>query len=147
MWGCPYLHRIASSRAHIGVGTLNSRPLPMKHLVICILSLGALIRHSIYATIHQPVWWYVYIRHLSAALFGATFRGTMAKGGEPTCKCEDWCFLWWRVQCGSYQDRLILTVGLPHHPPHPPHLKYLLQFVWKNISRHCLLEEPHHELS
>ena len=41
------------------------------------------------------------------------------KRGEPTCKCADWCFLWWRVQCGSYQDRLVLTVGLPHHPPHP----------------------------
>ena len=34
------------------------------------------------------------------------------KGESPTCKCGDWCFLSWSLQCGSYQDLLIPTLGL-----------------------------------
>ena len=47
---------------------------------------------------------------------------------------------------GSYQDCLVLTVGLSLHHSHP-HLKHFLQLVWKHISKDCLLEETHYELA
>ena len=57
-------------RAHIGVGTLNSRPLPMKHLVICILSLAALIRHSIYTPLYGSP-------RMIIRIYTASIRGTV----------------------------------------------------------------------
>ena len=94
-------------------GPLNSRPLPMKLLVICILSLAALIRHSMNSTV-------VIMQIYTASLAGtvpcwcrdSASLAQWQKGESPTCKCGDWCFLSWRLQCGSYQDLLIPTLGL-----------------------------------
>ena len=87
---------------------LNSRPLPMKHLVICILSLvepasnPPQLIHAIRSR----------VRHLAPRCVLRSRSGHNGKRGSPTCKCGDWCFLSWRLQCGSYQDLLIPTLGL-----------------------------------
>ena len=73
--------------AHIGGGALNSRPLPMKHLVICILSLAALIRHSIHP-LYSLAGMRVYTASLSTVVRGLGARHN-GKRGKPTCKCAD----------------------------------------------------------
>ena len=84
-------------------GPLNSRPFPMKHLVICILSLPA----------SNPPRNTFQSAASSTALCSAFSQWAQwQKGESPTCKCGDWCFLSWRLQCGSYQDLLIPTLGL-----------------------------------
>ena len=102
-------------RLHVGAhipsgvvgGPLNSRPVPMKHLVICILSLPASNPPQLIHAIRSRV------RHLAPrCVLRLAVVAQWQKGESPTCKCGDWCFLSWRLQCGSYQDLLIPTLGL-----------------------------------
>ena len=101
-------------RLHVGAhipsgvvgGPLNSRPLPMKHLVICILSLAGSNPPQLIHAIRSRV------RHLAPRCVARLAVAQWQKGESPTCKCGDWCFLSWRLQCGSYQDLLIPTLGL-----------------------------------
>ena len=101
-------------RLHVGAhipsgvvgGPLNSRPLPMKHLVICILSLAGSNPPQLIHAIRSRV------RHLAPRCVARLAVAQWQKGESPTCKCGDWCFLSWSLQCGSYQDLLIPTLRL-----------------------------------
>ena len=102
--------------AHIGGGALNSRPLPMKHLVICILSLAALIRHSMYP-LYKYKYMYKYTRHLMRTVVPRLRRAQWQKGESllANARIDAFC----HEGCNAAHIRTVSFSQWDSHQPHP----------------------------
>ena len=104
--------------AHIGGGALNSRPLPMKHLVICILSLAALIRHSMYPLYkYKYKYMFKYTRHLMRTVVPRLRRAQWQKGESllANARIDAFC----HEGCNAAHIRTVSFSQWDSHQPHP----------------------------